>query len=71
MGGTGATVPIVAFTANAFASDAELCRAAGMNAHLSKPIDVDAVIATIARLLGDRAPAAAPPPPSPVVEGPR
>ncbi|UZK69774.1 PAS domain S-box protein [Sphingomonas sp. S1-29] len=70
MGDTGATVPIVAFTANAFASDAELCRAAGMNAHLSKPIDVDAVIATIARLLGDRAPAAAPPPPSPMVEDP-
>ncbi len=35
------TVPIIAMTADAFAEDAERCRAAGMNAHLTKPIDVD------------------------------
>ncbi|WP_332801341.1 PAS domain S-box protein [Sphingomonas sp. PB2P12] len=54
LGGAGATVPIVALTANAFASDAEVCRAAGMDAYLSKPMDAETVIATIARLISDR-----------------
>ncbi|MEG3164679.1 PAS domain S-box protein [Sphingomonas sp. PB2P19] len=62
LGGTGATIPIVALTANAFASDAEVCLAAGMNAHLSKPIDVDALITTIARLIADPPPAPQPRP---------
>lgn len=35
------TVPIMAMTANAFAQDVEKAFAAGMNAHLAKPIDVD------------------------------
>ena len=33
-------VPIIALTANAFPADIEKGRAAGMNAHLSKPIDI-------------------------------
>lgn len=34
------TVPIIAMTANAFAEDVEKARDNGMNAHISKPIDV-------------------------------
>lgn len=34
-----ASIPILAMTANAFAEDVRASRAAGMNAHLSKPID--------------------------------
>ena len=42
-------IPILAMTANAFAEDAEKCLAAGMNAHLAKPLDIRKVIAAIAR----------------------
>ncbi len=35
------TMPIIAMTANAFADDREKTRAAGMNAHLAKPIDME------------------------------
>ena len=34
-----ATVPIIAMTADAFADDVQRCMKAGMNAHVSKPID--------------------------------
>ena len=35
------TIPIIALTANAFAEDAEKAKAAGMNAHITKPIDAE------------------------------
>lgn len=35
------TMPIIAMTANAFADDKEKTKAAGMNGHLSKPIDME------------------------------
>ena len=35
------TIPIIAMTANAFDEDVEKSKAAGMNAHLVKPIDTD------------------------------
>ena len=43
------TIPILAMTANAFREDAEKCLAAGMNAHLAKPLEMDKVIAAIAQ----------------------
>lgn len=46
-----ATVPIVAMTANAFAEDEEKSRKAGMNAHLSKPLEIPAVLATMNKFM--------------------
>lgn len=41
-------IPIIAMTANAFDEDARQCMEAGMNAHLSKPLQMDIVVETIA-----------------------
>ena len=45
------TIPIIAMTANAFAEDVEESRNAGMNEHISKPLDIGKVKATIARYI--------------------
>ena len=45
-------VPIVAVTANAFAEDIAATTAAGMDAHISKPIDFEALCKTLAELVG-------------------
>ena len=45
-----ATVPIIAVTANAFAEDLAATAAAGMNAHISKPIDFRLLCRTLAEL---------------------
>ena len=37
----GATIPIFAMTANAFSEDIQRSYEAGMNGHLSKPVDLD------------------------------
>ncbi len=44
-------IPILAMTANAFNEDVALAKEAGMNGHLSKPIDVDVLYSTIAQYL--------------------
>ena len=49
--GDAKTIPIVAMTANAFDEDVEKSRAAGMNAHLSKPIDPSLMFSTLYRLI--------------------
>ncbi len=44
------SIPIVAMTANAFAEDVRNALDAGMNGHLTKPIDMDAVKTLLGRL---------------------
>ena len=44
----GAEVPIIAMTANAFDEDEKRCLEAGMNAHLTKPLQIEKVTAAIA-----------------------
>ena len=43
------TIPIIAMTSNAFSDDVADCKAAGMNEHVSKPLDADKLIETIAK----------------------
>ncbi len=45
----GGTLPIVAMTANAMASDRDRCLEAGMNDHVAKPIDPDQLWTTLRR----------------------
>jgi CheY-like chemotaxis protein len=45
----GRRLPIVALTARAFASDRQRCLDAGMDDYLSKPIELDALYAAVAR----------------------
>lgn len=45
-----ADIPIIALTANAFAEDAKAAHDAGMNAHLSKPLDFNKLKIILARI---------------------
>jgi two-component system sensor histidine kinase/response regulator len=46
-----ATLPIIAMTANAFDEDRELCKAAGMNDFVVKPVDPERFFGTLSRWL--------------------
>ena len=48
------TIPIIALTANAFEEDVKQCRQAGMNAHISKPVDMELLKETLAGLLSSK-----------------
>ena len=50
------TIPIIAMTANVFDEDVERSLQAGMNAHLSKPVEPERLYETMARLISERSP---------------
>jgi signal transduction histidine kinase/DNA-binding response OmpR family regulator/HPt (histidine-containing phosphotransfer) domain-containing protein/HAMP domain-containing protein len=67
-------LPIIAMTANALKHDLDACTAAGMNDHITKPIDRKALLATLRKWLpkapGARESRAAPAPPPAVAAAP-
>jgi two-component system sensor histidine kinase/response regulator len=59
------SLPIIAMTANVMESDRDRCAEAGMNDHLAKPIDPDALFAALLRWIKPRTDVAAKVPPEP------
>ena len=47
-------IPIISMTANAFLEDTQKCLDAGMNAHLTKPLQMEKVVATISQFCKQR-----------------
>ena len=45
------TIPIIALTANAFDEDVQRSMQAGLNAHLSKPVEPEALFETLEKLI--------------------
>ncbi|WP_295914153.1 PAS domain S-box protein [uncultured Xanthomonas sp.] len=61
-----ARLPILAMTANAAQDDVDACLAAGMDAHIGKPIDLEQMVEALLRLSGrTAAPASVAPQPAP------
>ena len=48
-------IPIIALTANAFADDAYRAKQAGMNEHVTKPLEIERLLEVMHRLLEERA----------------
>ena len=55
-----ADLPIIAMTANVMADDRDQCLAAGMNDHITKPLDPNQMVATLAKWIVPAQPAALP-----------
>ena len=50
--GDALSIPIIALSANAFTEDIAASREAGMNAHMTKPIDLSQLLAGMSRWMG-------------------
>ncbi|MCL2705134.1 MAG: response regulator [Spirochaetaceae bacterium] len=50
-------IPIIAMTANVFKEDVDNCLSTGMNDHIGKPVDFDAVLQTLRKYLYKQMPA--------------
>ena len=48
-----ARIPIIALTANAFDEDVQRSLQAGLNAHLSKPVEAEALFETLENMIQD------------------
>jgi CheY-like chemotaxis protein len=49
------SIPIIALTANAFDEDVQKSREAGINEHISKPIDNEKLYDTLSRCIAKKA----------------
>ena len=49
------TIPVIALTANAFDEDVQRSMQAGLNAHLSKPVEPEVLFETLEKLIRDQA----------------
>ena len=54
------TIPVIALTANAFDEDVQRSMQAGLNAHLSKPVEPEALFETLENLISGHVPVNAP-----------